>query len=89
MRESKWITVMIMEVVLILVMMVMEMPPLRQGGEVVKIAAISPVSGPPERQDLTPLEGDRGFAAATTSINLRKNRVPLLWRDESVVKRGG
>jgi hypothetical protein len=40
----------------------------------VKMAAISPFSGAPERHDLTPLEGGRGFAAAATSINLGKNR---------------
>jgi hypothetical protein len=44
-------------------------------GEVVKMAAISPFSRAPERQDLTPLEGGRGFAAAVTSINLGKNWV--------------
>jgi hypothetical protein len=47
---------MMMEMILILVM-VMERPPLCQGGEVVKMAAISPFSGAPERQDRTPLEG--------------------------------
>jgi hypothetical protein len=43
---------MMMEMVLILVMMVMERPPLRQGGEVVKMAVISPFSGAPEGQRL-------------------------------------
>jgi hypothetical protein len=43
MRGSKWITVMMMEMVLILVMMVMERPLLRQGGEVVKMVAIFPL----------------------------------------------
>jgi hypothetical protein len=47
----------------------------------VKMAAISPFSEAPERQDLTSLEGGRGFAAATTSINLGKNRAtPFLAR---------
>jgi hypothetical protein len=64
--------VMMMEMVLILVMMVMERPPLHQGGEVVKMAAISPFFGAPEQPDLTPLEGGRGFAAAGNLINLRK-----------------
>jgi hypothetical protein len=53
------------------------------------MAAISPFSGAPERQDLTPLEAGRGFTAAATSINLKKNRATLFWRDEGVVKRGG
>jgi hypothetical protein len=73
--------VMMMEMFLILVMMVMERPPLCQGGEVVNMVAISPFSKAPERQDLTPLEGDRGFTAAATSINLEKIRAyPFLAR---------
>jgi hypothetical protein len=47
----------------------------------VKMAAISPFSGAPERQDLTPLEGGRGFTATATLINLGKNReTPFLAR---------
>jgi hypothetical protein len=41
------------------------------------MAVISPFSEAPERQDLTPLEGGRGFATAATLINLRKNRATL------------
>jgi hypothetical protein len=65
---------MMMEMVQILVMMVMERPPptpRRRGGE---DGSDFPFSGAPERQDLTPVEGGRGFAAAVTLINLRKNR---------------
>jgi hypothetical protein len=47
----------------------------------VKMAMISPFSGALERQDLTPLEGVRGFTATATSINLGKNRAtPFLAR---------
>jgi hypothetical protein len=75
MRGSKWITVMMMEMVLILMMMLMERPPpmpRRRGGE---DGGDFPFSGASKRQDLTLLEGGRGFAGAMTSVNLKKNRV--------------
>jgi hypothetical protein len=89
MRGSEWITVVLMEMVLILVMVMMDRPPLGQGGEVMKMAMISPFSAAPEQQDLTPLEGGRGFVAVAASINLGKIRVFLFWRDEGVLKREG
>jgi hypothetical protein len=70
---------MMMEMVLILVMMVTERPPpmpRRRGGE---DGGNFPFSGAPERQDLTPLEGGRGFTAFATSINLEKIGRPLFW----------
>jgi hypothetical protein len=56
---------------------------------VLKMAVISPFSRAPEQHDMTTLKGGRGFATAVTLINLGKIRVPLFWRDEGVVKRGG
>jgi hypothetical protein len=53
------------------------------------MAMISPFSTAPEQQDLTPLEGGRGFAAAPASINFRKIMAFLFWRDKGVLKRGG
>jgi hypothetical protein len=47
----------------------------------VKMAMISIFSGAPEWQDLTPLEGGRGFATAATSKISGKNRAtPFLAR---------
>jgi hypothetical protein len=81
MRGSKWITVIMMEMVLILVMMVMERPPPTPRRRCGEDGSDSPFSRAPEWQDLTPQEGGRGFAAATTSINLGKNRAtPFLVR---------
>jgi hypothetical protein len=42
-----------------------------------EMATISPFSAAPEQQDLTPLEGGRGFATAVASINLEKIRAFL------------
>jgi hypothetical protein len=39
-----------------------------------EMATIFPFSAAPEQQDLTPLEGGRGFAAFVASINLGKIR---------------
>jgi hypothetical protein len=74
MRGLKWITVMMMEMVLILMMIVMERPPptpRRTGRE---DGNDFPFSRAPEGQDLSSLEGGRGFAAVATSVNLEKNR---------------
>jgi hypothetical protein len=73
--------VMMMEMVLILVMMVMERPPPTPRRICGEDGGNSPFSGALERQDLTPQEGGRGFAAAATSINFGKNRAtPFLAR---------
>jgi hypothetical protein len=82
---------MMMEMVLILVMMVMERPPLtprRRGGEDGGDFPLLRGSGA-AGSDSSGMEGGRGFAAAATSINFRKNRATLFWRYEGVVKRGG
>jgi hypothetical protein len=54
-----------------------------------EMTMISPFSAAPQQQDLTPLEGGRGFAATAASINLEKIRVFVFWQDEDVLKRGG
>jgi hypothetical protein len=54
-----------------------------------EMATISPFCAAPQQQDLTPLEGVRGFATAMVSINLRKITAFIFWRDEGVLKRGG
>jgi hypothetical protein len=51
-----------------------------------EMATISPFSAAPEHQDLTPLEGGRGFATVAASINLGKIRASLFWRDEGCLK---
>jgi hypothetical protein len=48
---------------------------------------ISPFSGVPEQQDLTPSEGIRSFAAAATSDGLGKIRALLFGQDEGVAKK--
>ena len=48
---------------------------------------ISPFSGVPEQQDLTPSEGIRSFVAAATSDGLGKIRALLFGRDEGVAKK--
>ena len=48
---------------------------------------ISPFSGVPEQQDLTPSEGIRSFVAAATSDGLGKIRASLFGEDEGVDKR--
>jgi hypothetical protein len=52
----------------------------------VKMAAIFPFSRAPERPDLTPLEGDRGFAATMTSINLGKRASPFFGETKAWLK---
>jgi hypothetical protein len=73
MRGSKWTMVVMMEMVLILVIVMMQRPPptprRRGDGD----GDDSPFSAAPEQQDLTPLEGGRGFATAAAPINLGKN----------------
>ena len=51
------------------------------------MAAISPLSGAPEQQDLTPSERIRSSAAATDSDNSGKIRASLFGEDEGVAKK--
>jgi hypothetical protein len=53
-----------------------------------EMAMIYPFSATLEQQDLTPLEGGRGVATATASINLGKIRAFLFWRDKGMLERG-
>ena len=52
----------------------------------ITMTMISPFSGAPEQQDLTPSEGIRSFAAAVASDKLGKIRASLSGRDEGVLK---
>ena len=51
------------------------------------MAMISPFSGAPEQQDLTPSEGIRSFTATATSDGLGKIRALLFGRDGDLVKK--
>ena len=51
------------------------------------MAVISPLSGAPEQQDLTPLERIRSSTTASASDNLGKIRASFFGEDEGVGKK--